>query len=82
MRVPKILTMTSETFVQPAIPRFDGHYDHWSMLIENFLRSKEYWTVIVYGVPEPTVGVLLSDAQKTELEGLRLKDKELSLPSN
>ncbi|GKE35563.1 retrovirus-related pol polyprotein from transposon TNT 1-94, partial [Tanacetum coccineum] len=25
-------------FVQPAIPKFDGHYDHWSMLMENFLR--------------------------------------------
>nr|KYP57703.1 hypothetical protein KK1_003973 [Cajanus cajan]KYP57707.1 hypothetical protein KK1_003977 [Cajanus cajan] len=35
--------MTSENFVQPAIPRFDGHYDHWSMLMENLLRSKEFW---------------------------------------
>lgn len=25
-------------FVQPAIPKFDGHYGHWSMLIENFLH--------------------------------------------
>ena len=32
----------SSNFVQPAIPKFDGHYDHWSMLMENFLRSKEY----------------------------------------
>jgi hypothetical protein len=39
--------MASESFVQPAIPRFDGHYDHWRMLMENFLRSKEYWTVVV-----------------------------------
>jgi hypothetical protein len=29
-------------FVQPAIPRLDGYYNHWSMLMENFLRSKEY----------------------------------------
>nr|DAD24124.1 TPA_asm: hypothetical protein HUJ06_025587 [Nelumbo nucifera] len=35
--------MATDNFVQPAIPRFDGHYDHWSMLMENFLRSKEYW---------------------------------------
>ena len=66
--------MSYETFVQPAIPRFDGHYDHWSMLMENFLRSKEYWTVVVSGVAEPAAGVALSDAQKTELEGLMLKD--------
>ncbi|KAL6337938.1 hypothetical protein AAG906_005403 [Vitis piasezkii] len=35
--------MTSKNFVQPTILLFDGHYDHWSMLMENFLRSKEYW---------------------------------------
>jgi len=35
--------MTESSFVQPAVPRFDGHYDHWAMLIENFLYSKEYW---------------------------------------
>ena len=51
--------------------------------MENFLRSKEYWTVVVSGVAEPAAGVALSDVQKTELEGLKLKDqsKELSLPS-
>ena len=66
--------MASKTFVQPAIPRFDGHYDHWSMLIENFLRSKEYWTTVVSGVAEPAAGVVLTDAQEVELKGQKLKD--------
>lgn len=67
--------MASEnSFVQASIPRFDGHYDHWSMLMENFLRSKEYWTVVVSGVVETTTGVTPTDAQKAELEGLKLKD--------
>ena len=66
--------MASETFVQPAIPRFDGHYDHWSMLMENVLRSKEYWTVVVSGVAEPAAGVVLTDAQEVELKGQKLKD--------
>lgn len=66
--------MASENFVQPAIPRFDGHYDHWSMLMENFLRSKEYWQVVSTGITEPPAGVVLTDAQKIELEGQRLKD--------
>ncbi|GMP48604.1 hypothetical protein CsSME_00015900 [Camellia sinensis var. sinensis] len=66
--------MASENFVQPSIPRFDGHYDHWSMLIENFLRSKEYWPVVVSGIPKPAEGVMLTDAQKSELEALKLKD--------
>ncbi|KAF2295493.1 hypothetical protein GH714_033053 [Hevea brasiliensis] len=38
--------MAAENFVQPAIPRFDGQYDHWSMLMENFLKSKEFWQAI------------------------------------
>lgn len=65
---------TSEKFVQAAIPRFDGHYDHWSRLMENFLRSKEFWQVVESGITEPAAGVVLSDAQKTALEALKLKD--------
>ncbi|KAF1877008.1 hypothetical protein Lal_00015778 [Lupinus albus] len=42
--------------------------------MENFLRSKEYWTVVVSGVAEPVAGDMLTDAQKIELEGLKLKD--------
>ncbi|CAL2238240.1 unnamed protein product [Prunus armeniaca] len=50
-------------FVQPTIPRFDGHYDHWSMLMEKFLRSKEYWDLIENGMSEPAEGETLIDAQ-------------------
>ncbi|KAH7856314.1 hypothetical protein Vadar_033308 [Vaccinium darrowii] len=66
--------MASENFVQPAIPRFDGHYDHWSMLMENFLRSKEYWQVVDSEVAEPAEGATLTETQKSELEALKLKD--------
>ncbi|XP_047258059.1 uncharacterized protein LOC107852404 [Capsicum annuum] len=66
--------MTTEKFVQPVIPCFDYHYDHWSMLIENFLRSKEFWPVVSIGVQETTTGTALSEPQKTELDSLRLKD--------
>ena len=55
----KVKLMASESFVQPAIPCFDGHYHHWSMLMENFLRSKEYWTIVVSGVVEPIEGLCL-----------------------
>jgi hypothetical protein len=34
-----------------TIPRFDGFYDHWAMMMENLLRSKEYWHLIEVGVP-------------------------------
>ena len=61
-------------FVQAAIPRFDGHYDHWSMLMENFLRSKEYWSVVESGIEEPPAGAAVTDAQKTDVEARKLKD--------
>jgi len=32
----------NSNFVHSIILKFDGHYDHWAMLMENFLHSKEY----------------------------------------
>ncbi|XP_068307617.1 uncharacterized protein [Pyrus communis] len=67
--------MTSESsFVQPAIPRFNGHYDHWSMLMENFLRSKEYWNLVETGITAGSGGAESSDLQKKALEEQKLKD--------
>ncbi|KAE9619629.1 hypothetical protein Lalb_Chr02g0155271 [Lupinus albus] len=68
--------------VQAAFPRFDGHCDHWSMLMENFLRSKEYWPIIESGIQEPTGRIALNDNQIDDLEAKKLKDlkaKKLSL---
>ncbi|KAL0360218.1 UNVERIFIED_CONTAM: Copia protein [Sesamum radiatum] len=65
---------TDSNFEQAAIPRFDGHYDHWSMLMENFLRSKEYWQIVESGIREPAEGTTLTETQKTNLETKRLKD--------
>ena len=65
--------MTTEgSFIQPAIPRFDGHYDHWSMLMENFLRSKEFW-----GLVEPGYIVLASESVQTDAQ--RKKNDEMQL---
>jgi len=33
-------------FAATSIPKFDGDYDHWSMVMENLLRSKEYWVAV------------------------------------
>ena len=67
--------MTSEgSFVQPAIPQFVRHYDHWSMLMENFLRSKEYWNVVEAGISTATDNVDLTDEQRKEVADQRLKD--------
>ncbi|RDX75458.1 hypothetical protein CR513_44656, partial [Mucuna pruriens] len=37
-----IMTNTDSNFVQHAILKLNEHYDHWAMLMENFLRSKEF----------------------------------------
>jgi len=67
--------MTTEgSFVQPAIPRFDGHYDHWSMLMENFLKSKEYWELIEPGYVQSESGATQTDAQRKKNEEMKLKD--------
>jgi len=66
--------MAAENFVQPAIPRFDGHYDHWSMLMENFLRSKEYWQVVSEGISDLRQDTTVSKTQKAEIDASKLKD--------
>lgn len=48
------------SFVQPAIPRFDGHY--LTMLTENFLRLKEHWNLVEVGTPVAAARVEQSEA--------------------
>lgn len=57
-----------------SIPRFDGDYDHWSMLMENLLRSKEYWSIIENSYTEPAAAEVLTAAQRKFLEDQKLKD--------
>lgn len=74
------MTTKSSSFVQSAIPKFDGRYDHWSMLMENFLRTKEYWSLVENGVPAAVED--LTVAQKKTFEDQKLKDlkgKEFSV---
>ena len=59
----QIAWMASDSnFVQAAIPRFDGHYDHWSILMENFLRSKEYWPIVESRIQASAPNTVLLDA--------------------
>ena len=68
-----------------SISKFDGDYNHWSMLMENLLRSKEYWITIEKGYTEPADVEALSTAQRKTLEDQKLKDlktKKLPIPIN
>lgn len=64
----------SSNFAQPCIPKFDGDYEHWSMLMENLLRSKEYWSVVETGYEEPASEEVLNAGQRKILEDMKLKD--------
>ncbi|KAM0996697.1 hypothetical protein ACFX14_006768 [Malus domestica] len=44
------------------------------MLMENFLRSKEYWSLVETGIPVTAEGVDPTDAQNKTIEDLKLKD--------
>ncbi|RVW97634.1 hypothetical protein CK203_027966 [Vitis vinifera] len=44
------------------------------MLMENFLRSKEYWGLVENGVPAVAEGVVLTDVQRKHIEDQQLKD--------
>ncbi|CAL1371533.1 unnamed protein product [Linum trigynum] len=61
-------------FAQVGLPKFDGDYDHWSLLMENLLRCKEYWGVVSDGIQEPAIGAQLSAVESKCLDDLRLKD--------
>ncbi|KAK2365717.1 hypothetical protein QL285_079186 [Trifolium repens] len=64
-------------FIQPAIPKFDGFYDHWAMLMENLLRSKEYWNLIEQGIviaPANATQEQLKAAEDSKLRDLKVKN--------
>jgi hypothetical protein len=64
--------MSEGNFGHPAIPKFDGHYDHWSMLMENLLRSKEYWSTVETGIP--VLPAAATAEQRNSVDEARLKD--------
>ncbi|KAL4567103.1 hypothetical protein LXL04_022677 [Taraxacum kok-saghyz] len=61
-------------FHGPGIPKFDGDYDHWSMVMENLLRSKEYWRVVDEGYQVIKPGELATPTQQKNYDENKLKD--------
>ncbi|GAU31303.1 hypothetical protein TSUD_315120 [Trifolium subterraneum] len=60
-----------------AVPKFEGYYEHWAMLMENLLPSKEFWPLIETGVtivpPNATVEQLRI-ANESKLLDLKVKN--------
>lgn len=66
--------MSGENQSMLTIPKFDGDFEHWSMLMENLMRSKEWWDLIERGYVEPAHGEILTEVQKQELANKKLND--------
>ncbi|XP_074378049.1 uncharacterized protein LOC141719571 [Apium graveolens] len=64
-------------FNAPAVPKFDGDYDNWSLVMENLLRSKEYWSVIDPGFDDLKKLETPNATQKAALEEAKLKDLKM-----
>lgn len=59
---------TQDRFIQLFILKFDGFYDHWSMLMENLLRSKEYWCLFENGIAIALVDATPADDTQEQLK--------------
>lgn len=46
-----------------SIPKYDGDYEYWAMLMENLLQSKEWWHLVETGFTKPAKGTTLNEAQ-------------------
>ncbi|XP_071740806.1 uncharacterized protein [Rutidosis leptorrhynchoides] len=61
-------------FQMTSVPKFDGDYDHLSLLMENLLRLKEYWEVVADGYTKPSNEATMTEAERAALNALKLKD--------
>lgn len=68
----KIVAMAERGFLTPSVSKFDGFYEHWSLLMENLLRSKDYWSVVENGVPPLSENATPENAKANE--DAKLKD--------
>lgn len=57
-----------------SIPKLNGDYKHLAMLMENLLRSKEWWNLIEEGITKLPRETVLNGHQRSELTELKLKD--------
>ncbi|XP_015583226.1 uncharacterized protein LOC107262362 [Ricinus communis] len=68
---------SSNKFVQPTIPKFDGFYEHWAKLMENFLQSKEMWNLVEDGVVASPQNREPTDEETKAITKQQLKDKKV-----
>ncbi|XP_076934394.1 uncharacterized protein LOC143600652 [Bidens hawaiensis] len=78
--------MTEETshFQVTHVPKFDGDYDHWHMVMKNLIQSKEYWNsidkTILKTISQKETSKKVLDAMKNKYQGsARVKRAQLQM---
>ncbi|KAJ0737299.1 putative RNA-directed DNA polymerase [Helianthus annuus] len=61
-------------FQATPVPKFDGDYDHWSMVMKTLIQSKECWNVVTDGYTEIRSGEQATPTQRKNYEENKLKD--------
>jgi hypothetical protein len=59
------------------LPQFEGHWDHWSEVMENFFRAKGLWNLIEIGFEEPASTVVLTTEQRAQLDNAKTNDHKV-----
>ena len=59
------------------LPQFDGHWDHWSEVMENFFRARGLWSLIENGFEEAATTTMLTTEQKNQLDNARTNDHKV-----
>ena len=61
------------------VPKFDRDCEHWAILMENLLRSKEWWELVKTGSTRPERNVILIRVHSAQLQRLRRSSEVLEM---
>lgn len=59
------------------LPQFDGHWDHWSEVMENFFRARGLWRLIETGFEEPSITTVMTHEQSQQLDDAKTNDHKV-----
>ncbi|CAA7062105.1 unnamed protein product [Microthlaspi erraticum] len=59
------------------LPQFEGHWDHWNEVMENFFRANGLWSLVENGFVEPTNTTVLTEEQRGRLDDAKTNDHKV-----
>ncbi|PNX94690.1 retrovirus-related Pol polyprotein from transposon TNT 1-94 [Trifolium pratense] len=58
-------------YLHTQVPKFDGYYEQWAMLMENLIRSKELRSLNETGVTVAPANAIVEQQQAAETSKLK-----------